>query len=194
MIAGAARLLAQRGLQATSFSTVLAETNAPRGAIYHHLPAARRSLLPRPSRRLSSTPRLIDRRTGAPARGKSRQSFLAAWRALLTYTDFETGLRAGRGRPWRARVTRCDSGRRGVPGLAGQAGPCAAGGRTERGRRASRRLRCCWRRARARSSSAGPSRTSGRSSWSRRNWSTRPALAAGPHTKTGAGAETDADA
>jgi AcrR family transcriptional regulator len=38
MIAGAARLLAQRGLQATSFSTVLAETGAPRGSIYHHFP------------------------------------------------------------------------------------------------------------------------------------------------------------
>ena len=44
MIAGAARLLAQRGLQATSFSTVLAETHAPRGSIYHHFPGGKRQL------------------------------------------------------------------------------------------------------------------------------------------------------
>ena len=34
MIAGAVRLLAQQGLQATSFSEVLALTGAPRGSIY----------------------------------------------------------------------------------------------------------------------------------------------------------------
>ena len=45
MIAGAARLLAQRGLQATSFSTVLAETNAPRGSIYHHFPGGKEELV-----------------------------------------------------------------------------------------------------------------------------------------------------
>jgi AcrR family transcriptional regulator len=44
MIAGAARLLAQHGLQATSFSTVLAATGAPRGSIYHHFPGGKRQL------------------------------------------------------------------------------------------------------------------------------------------------------
>jgi len=43
MVAGAARLLAQRGLQATSFSEVLQFTASPRGSVYHHFPVARRS-------------------------------------------------------------------------------------------------------------------------------------------------------
>lgn len=91
MIAGAARLLAQRGLQATSFSTVLAETNAPRGSIYHHFPGGKEELV---AAAIAATQQhalsLIDRDTGAPA-VEVTQSFLAAWRALLTYTDFETG-------------------------------------------------------------------------------------------------------
>ena len=45
MIAGAARLLARRGLQATSFSTVLAATGAPRGSIYHHFPGGKDELV-----------------------------------------------------------------------------------------------------------------------------------------------------
>ena len=45
MIAGAARLLAERGLQATSFSTVLAATGAPRGSIYHHFPGGKDELV-----------------------------------------------------------------------------------------------------------------------------------------------------
>jgi AcrR family transcriptional regulator len=44
MVAGAVRLLAERGLQATSLSSVLAATNAPRGSIYHHFPGGKRQL------------------------------------------------------------------------------------------------------------------------------------------------------
>ena len=45
MIAGAARLLAQRGLQETSFSEVLELTGAPRGSIYHHFPDGKDQLV-----------------------------------------------------------------------------------------------------------------------------------------------------
>lgn len=91
MIAGAARLLAQRGLQATSFSTVLAATNAPRGSIYHHFPGGKEELV---GAAIEAAQRhalsLIDQDMGAPA-VEVTQSFLAAWRALLTYTDFGAG-------------------------------------------------------------------------------------------------------
>ncbi len=45
MIAGAARLLAERGLQETSFSEVLELTGAPRGSIYHHFPDGKDQLI-----------------------------------------------------------------------------------------------------------------------------------------------------
>jgi TetR/AcrR family transcriptional repressor of lmrAB and yxaGH operons len=91
MIAGAARLLAQRGLQATSFSTVLAETNAPRGSIYHHFPGGKEELV---TAAIEATRQhalsLIDQDMGASA-VEVTQSFLAAWRTLLTRADFDAG-------------------------------------------------------------------------------------------------------
>jgi len=91
MIAGAARLLAQRGLQATSFSTVLAETDSPRGSIYHHFPGGKEELV---SAAIAATRQhalnLIDQDMGASALEVTK-SFLAAWRALLTYGHFGAG-------------------------------------------------------------------------------------------------------
>jgi TetR/AcrR family transcriptional regulator, lmrAB and yxaGH operons repressor len=91
MIAGTARLLAQRGLQATSFSTVLAETNAPRGSIYHHFPGGKEELV---TAAIEATRQhalsLIDQMMGASA-VEVTESFLAAWRALLTCEHFDAG-------------------------------------------------------------------------------------------------------
>jgi TetR/AcrR family transcriptional regulator, lmrAB and yxaGH operons repressor len=91
MIAGAARLLAQRGLQATSFSTVLAETNAPRGSIYHHFPGGKEELV---TAAIEATRQhalsLIDQDMGASA-VEVTESFLASWRTLLTREQFDAG-------------------------------------------------------------------------------------------------------
>jgi AcrR family transcriptional regulator len=45
MVDGAVRLLAQQGLQATSFAEVLQLTGAPRGSIYHHFPGGKDQLV-----------------------------------------------------------------------------------------------------------------------------------------------------
>jgi TetR/AcrR family transcriptional repressor of lmrAB and yxaGH operons len=91
MIAGAVRLLARRGLQATSFSTVLAETATPRGSIYHHFPGGKDELV---TAAITATERhalcLLDQQPGTPALAVA-QSFLGAWRALLTGADFDAG-------------------------------------------------------------------------------------------------------
>ena len=83
MVAGAVKLLAQRGLQATSFSSVLAETSAPRGSIYHHFPGGKEELV---SAAIEATQahalHLIDQDMGASAVDVT-DSFLAAWRADL---------------------------------------------------------------------------------------------------------------
>jgi TetR/AcrR family transcriptional regulator, lmrAB and yxaGH operons repressor len=91
MVAGTVKLLAQRGLQATSFSSVLAETSAPRGSIYHHFPGGKEELV---GAAIEATQahalHLIDQDMGTSAI-EVTESFLAAWRALLTYADFAAG-------------------------------------------------------------------------------------------------------
>lgn len=44
MVSSAASLIATRGVSATSFSDVLADSGAPRGSIYHHFPDGKRQL------------------------------------------------------------------------------------------------------------------------------------------------------
>jgi TetR/AcrR family transcriptional repressor of lmrAB and yxaGH operons len=44
MIQSAASLIGNRGMNATSFSDVLADSGAPRGSIYHHFPEGKRQL------------------------------------------------------------------------------------------------------------------------------------------------------
>jgi TetR/AcrR family transcriptional repressor of lmrAB and yxaGH operons len=91
MIAGAVRLLARGGLPSASFSTVLAETKAPRGSIYHHFPGGKDELV---LAAIGATEQhalsLLDQKMGAPAI-EIAESFVAAWRALLTLGEFEAG-------------------------------------------------------------------------------------------------------
>ncbi len=91
MIAGAARLLAQHGLQATSFSTVLAASGAPRGSIYHHFPGGKDELI---IAAIGATEQyvvgLLDFPPGTTVR-QVIESFLGAWRMLLTAADFHAG-------------------------------------------------------------------------------------------------------
>ena len=44
MVQSAASLIGKRGMNATSFSDVLADSGAPRGSIYHHFPEGKRQL------------------------------------------------------------------------------------------------------------------------------------------------------
>jgi AcrR family transcriptional regulator len=91
MVAGAVRMLAQRGLQATSFSSVLAATNAPRGSIYHHFPGGKDELV---TAAITATEQhalgMLDLQEGASA-VQVAQSFLEAWRALLVSSNFDAG-------------------------------------------------------------------------------------------------------
>jgi TetR/AcrR family transcriptional repressor of lmrAB and yxaGH operons len=91
MVAGAVRLLAQHGLQATSFSTVLATTKAPRGSIYHHFPGGKDELV---TAAIGSAEQhalaLLDQQVGASAVAVA-ESFLGAWRTLLTRAGYEIG-------------------------------------------------------------------------------------------------------
>lgn len=91
MIASAVKLLAMHGFHATSFSSVLKDSGAPRGSIYHHFPdgkdqlvaaaidlAGERALAFTDSLRGLTAPEVVD-------------AFSGLWRAVLTRSDFTAG-------------------------------------------------------------------------------------------------------
>src|SRR3978361_1794665 len=91
MVAGAARLLAERGLQETSFSEVLELTGAPRGSIYHHFPDGKDQLI-------ASAIDLAGANAMAQieqSRGQSAERvtvhFIGLWRELLVRSKFTAG-------------------------------------------------------------------------------------------------------
>jgi TetR/AcrR family transcriptional repressor of lmrAB and yxaGH operons len=91
MVAGAARLLAQQGLQATSFAEVLAVTGAPRGSIYHHFPGGKDQLVAAAVDAAGAhAMRVLEPLTGAgPV--EVTETFLGLWRLLLERTGNTTG-------------------------------------------------------------------------------------------------------
>lgn len=91
MVEAAVRLLARRGLQATSFSEVLEEAAAPRGSVYHHFPGGKDQLVGSALDLASSRALdLINRKAGQPAE-EIAAYFLHMWREILTRSKFEAG-------------------------------------------------------------------------------------------------------
>ncbi|WP_426519432.1 TetR/AcrR family transcriptional regulator [Diaminobutyricibacter sp. McL0618] len=91
MVEGAVVLLAKHGLQATSFSGVLALTGAPRGSVYHYFPEGKEQLVASAvdlagERAIT----LLDELEGASADEITRR-FLAMWRSLLERSGFGAG-------------------------------------------------------------------------------------------------------
>ena len=91
MVAGAARLLAERGLQATSFSEVLELTSSPRGSVYHHFPEGKDQLI-------AAALDLVEAqmtRYFAPESGAAPEEvtrlFLHVWREVLRRSHFKAG-------------------------------------------------------------------------------------------------------
>jgi TetR/AcrR family transcriptional regulator, lmrAB and yxaGH operons repressor len=94
MIEGALALLAQQGLQSTSFSEVLKLTKAPRGSIYHHFPGGKDELV-------GEALKLLEKRTIKSIQALDStdperivEGFLGLWRYLLTTYNFSTGCSA----------------------------------------------------------------------------------------------------
>lgn len=91
MVEGAARLLAQRGLQATSFSEVITLTGAPRGSLYHHFPDGKDQLV-KAALDLSAAQlaAVLDPKEGAPAE-EITALFVRVWRTILTRSRLQAG-------------------------------------------------------------------------------------------------------
>ena len=91
MIEGAVRLLAQHGLQATSFSEVLELTGAPRGSIYHHFPDGKDQLISAAVDLAGAHAlQVLEDKAGASAE-EITAVFLGLWRELLSRSQFTAG-------------------------------------------------------------------------------------------------------
>jgi AcrR family transcriptional regulator len=92
MIQSAALLMRERGVEATSFSEVLAHSGAPRGSIYHHFPGGKAQLIEEATRFAGEfttaglAAALRDSDPIAPV-----HAFLASWRQILKQSDFGAG-------------------------------------------------------------------------------------------------------
>lgn len=91
MIDGAIRLLATRGLQATSFNEVLDLTKTPRGSIYHHFPEGKNQMITAAiSKAGANTIERLKEKKGSSA-SEITEYFLDLWRQLLLYSHFNAG-------------------------------------------------------------------------------------------------------
>ena len=91
MIDGTAHLLARGGLQQTSFATVLEHTGAPRGSIYHHFPEGKDQLVSEAVAASGARSLAMIQQWRGDTADVIAQKFLAAWRLLLTATNFSAG-------------------------------------------------------------------------------------------------------
>lgn len=87
MIKSAATLIGARGISATSFSDVLADSGAPRGSIYHHFPNGKHQLVEE-AIRWTGERILAYQRTysGDTARGVI-EHFVALWRETIAASN-----------------------------------------------------------------------------------------------------------
>ena len=91
MIDGAIRLLAQQGLQATSFAEVLELTGAPRGSVYHHFPGGKDQLVSAAVDRAGARAlQVLDGKQGISAE-ELTTAFLGLWRELLVRSALGAG-------------------------------------------------------------------------------------------------------
>jgi TetR/AcrR family transcriptional repressor of lmrAB and yxaGH operons len=91
MVDSAVKLLATQGFQGTSFSSVLEDSKAPRGSIYHHFPGGKDELiLAAIDRSGSRAEALVEGFRGRSA-PEIVTSFVALWRGVLRVSDFRAG-------------------------------------------------------------------------------------------------------
>lgn len=91
MIDGARMLLAEKGLQETSFSEVLARTGAPRGSIYHHFPDGKDQLVGLAVERAGESALAVMEGTAGRPAVEVVDTFLGLWRILLERGGFRIG-------------------------------------------------------------------------------------------------------
>ena len=89
MIIGAAGVLAQRGLQGTSFSEVIEATGAPRGSIYHHFPGGKDEMIGETIFLLGGSVAERIRAIEATRPEQVSDEFIEGWREFARATDLK---------------------------------------------------------------------------------------------------------
>jgi AcrR family transcriptional regulator len=92
MIESAALLIREHGVEATSFSDVLAHSGAPRGSIYHHFPAGKAQLVEEATRYAGEF--IAAGLASALAQEDpvaALERFISGWRGILRSSDFGAG-------------------------------------------------------------------------------------------------------
>ena len=91
MVRSAVILLAQHGVQGTSFTEVLEHSQTPRGSIYHHFPEGKDQLLAAAVEVAGANAvRVLDTLDGLPP-AEIVDGFIGMWRAVLERSDFTAG-------------------------------------------------------------------------------------------------------
>src|SRR2546427_10810531 len=91
MVRSAASLIRSRGVNATSFSDVLADSGAPRGSIYHHFPDGKRQLA-EDAIQWTSERLLTHLRAAAPASPSDvLERFIVMWRQVVVASGGSAG-------------------------------------------------------------------------------------------------------
>ena len=91
MVRSAASLIRSRGVSATSFSDVLADSGAPRGSIYHHFPNGKQQLAGE-AIRWTSERVLAHIRAGKPrSPSEVLERFIAMWRQVVVTSGATAG-------------------------------------------------------------------------------------------------------
>src|SRR2546430_16818335 len=83
MVRSAASLIRTRGVNATSFSEVLADSGAPRGSIYHHFPQGKEQLAEDAIRRTSERVLAHQRACRATTASGVLSCFIDMWRQAV---------------------------------------------------------------------------------------------------------------
>ncbi len=91
MVQGAAILLAKHGVQATSFSAVLAYTDAPRGSVYHHFPGGKDELIAAAVEAAGANAVAVLDTLDGEAPTTVIDGFMAMWRSVLTRSALTAG-------------------------------------------------------------------------------------------------------
>lgn len=91
MVDSAIKLLATQGFQGASFSSILEDSKAPRGSIYHHFPGGKDELILEALGRSGDNAwQIVERFRGLSA-AEVVSRLVGMWRSLLTIGDFRIG-------------------------------------------------------------------------------------------------------
>ena len=88
MVNGAISLLAEKGVQGTSFAVVTEATKTPRGSIYHHFPCGKNELIEEALTSIGTLVTSLIDAVEVDSPSKVVDVFVESWRALLLANNF----------------------------------------------------------------------------------------------------------